>query len=101
MALGAAPDYVTPADGPELYVDLLVTARAYAGLSIGGRLLDHARDLARARGLPRLRVDCFAGDDGGLVRYYERQGFTRTDPFEVKLKSGKVWAGQVLEQRLG
>ena len=40
MALGAAPDYVTPADGPELYVDLLVTARAFAGLSIGGRLLD-------------------------------------------------------------
>ena len=100
IALGEAPDYVKPADEPELYVELLVTDRTHQGRNIGGRLLDHARSLAREQGLPRLRVDCFAGDGGELVRYYERQGFTRLDPFEVTFKSGKVWPGQVLEDRL-
>jgi hypothetical protein len=46
-------------------------------------------------------VDCYAGGDRALVGYYERQGFTATESFEVPLKSGVVWPGQILEQRLG
>ncbi|GAA3091021.1 GNAT superfamily N-acetyltransferase [Kribbella aluminosa] len=100
LAVGAALDYVPPAAEPELYVRLLVTERASAGQNLGAALLDHARELARADGVRLLRVDCFAGDDQALVRYYERQGFTRYAEFAVPRVNGPDWPGQVLAQRL-
>ncbi len=95
LAVGEAMPYVPPATEPELYVNLLVTGRAYAGRGVGARLLDHARDIARERGAHQLRVDCYGGDDRALVRYYERQGFTATMTFAVG-----EWPGQILVQRL-
>jgi hypothetical protein len=47
------------------------------------------------RNVGLLRVDCFAGNDGALVRFYERCGYTKTETFTV----GK-WPGQVLERRV-
>jgi hypothetical protein len=41
-------------------------------------------------------VDCYAGDDGGLVRYYERHGFVRTETYVGK----DDWPGQVLARRV-
>jgi GNAT superfamily N-acetyltransferase len=93
---GEPPDYVDPLDEPELYVRLLLTSRRYAGRGIGSRLLAHARSLAVERGVALVRVDCFRGADGSLVRYYERNGFVRTIEFMVG-----EWPGQVLEHRLG
>jgi GNAT superfamily N-acetyltransferase len=93
-------DYVPAATEPELYVRLLVTERASAGQNIGGVLLDHARKLARDAGAVLLRVDCFAGGDGALVGYYERQGFTLAEEFAVPRVNGPDWPGQVLVQRL-
>jgi GNAT superfamily N-acetyltransferase len=90
---------VPPADEPELYVRLLVTERASKGQNIGGQLLEHAVKLARDAGAGLLRVDCFAGGDGALIRYYEKQGFTRTEAFAVPV-SGSEWPGQVLAQRV-
>ena len=63
-------------------------------------LLDHARELAREAGVGLLRVDCFAGGDGALVRYYEKQGFTRDVEFAVPRVNDSDWPGQVLVQRL-
>ncbi|MET9268255.1 GNAT family N-acetyltransferase [Kribbella sp. NPDC003557] len=100
LAVGAALDYVPPATEPELYVRLLVTDRASAGQNLGGTLLDHARDLAREAGVRLLRVDCFAGGDGALVRYYEKQGFTRDIAFAVPRVNDVDWPGQVLVQHL-
>lgn len=100
LAVGAALDYVPPATEPELYVRLLVTDRASAGQNLGGTLLDHARGLARAAGVRLLRVDCFAGGDQALVRYYERQGFTRDVEFAVPRVNAPDWPGQVLIQQL-
>lgn len=100
LVVGAATDYVPPATEPELYVNLLVTDRTYAGHGIGGRLLAHAADLARERGVGLLRVDCYAGSEGALVRWYERQGFTRTEPFTVERPGREPWPGQVLARRL-
>jgi GNAT superfamily N-acetyltransferase len=100
LAVGAAPAYVPPAAEPELYVRLLVTDRNRAGRGTGGRLLDHAATLARASGVDLLRVDCYAGPDRALVRYYERQGFTATDAFEVARPSKEPWPGQILQRRL-
>jgi GNAT superfamily N-acetyltransferase len=95
LIVGETPSSAGPAAEPELYINWLITDRARAGEGIGGRLLDHARELAAASGKSLLRVDCYAGDDRGLVHYYESQGFTSTTPFTVD-----DWPGQVLEQRL-
>jgi GNAT superfamily N-acetyltransferase len=100
LAVGDAPEYVPPSAEPELYVSLLVTDRARAGHGIGARLLERARELAQEQGAGVLRVDCYGGDDRALVRYYERQGFTATEPFTVNLPSGP-WPGQILEKRVG
>jgi GNAT superfamily N-acetyltransferase len=89
------PHFVVPADEPELYVQLLVTDRAFAGRGIGTALLEHARAQARAAGLGLLRVDCYAGEDGRLVRYYTGEGSTPTERFVVD-----GWPGQLFAQRL-
>ncbi|GLA26728.1 hypothetical protein AnigIFM63326_003896 [Aspergillus niger] len=82
FALGDRSPYVSPVSEPELY--------------IGRRLLDHARDLARKAGVSLLRVDCYAGGDGKLVRYYEFQGFQKPEDLNRKHE----WPYQVLVQRL-
>ena len=87
-----AHDYVPPAAEPEDYVLVLVARPSAPGA--GRRLLDESWSRARAAGVRRQRVDCYAGGDGKLVRFYESAGFTRTEPFEVK-----GWPGQLLERR--
>ncbi len=99
LAVGDAMSYVPPATEPELYVRLLVTDRKFSGRGIGTDLLEHARALALGLGVGMLRVDCFAGGDGALIRYYEKQGFTRAETFGVPISDSK-WPGQVLFQRL-
>jgi GNAT superfamily N-acetyltransferase len=93
MVLGQAPAYVPAADGPEVYVLLLVASRAHAGRGVGAALLGHAHAEAVEQGATRLRVDCWAGGDGALVRYYQAAGFTATTRFSVG-----DWQGQVLER---
>lgn len=95
IVLGAAPDYVTPATEPELYIQALVTDRRHAGHGIGRALLDWALTQASRRGVALVRVDCYAGGDGRLVAYYESCGFTRTAPFTVG-----EWPGMLLHRRL-
>ncbi|MCI4065311.1 GNAT family N-acetyltransferase [Micromonospora sp. R77] len=101
LVVGTATDYVPPPIEPELYVNLLLTDRAHAGLGIGARLLAYAEELARDRGLGLLRVDCYAGDDRALVGFYERCGFTPTDRFTVTRPGRPPWPGQVLARRVG
>ncbi|NBE97516.1 GNAT family N-acetyltransferase [Nonomuraea sp. KC401] len=95
LVVGDPHDYVKPADESELYVQCLVIDRAFAGHGVGRALLDHAYELARERGVSLLRVDCYAGDDGRLVAYYEGCGFTRTAPFTVG-----EWPGMLLQRRV-
>jgi GNAT superfamily N-acetyltransferase len=90
-----APDYVPPAAEPELFIDLIITARRYTGRGIGSALLDFARFQADDRGVRLLRVDCWAGGEGALPAYYMQEGFTPSATFSVG-----DWPGQVLEQRL-
>lgn len=99
IAVGPANAFVPAATEPELYVNLLVTDRSYAGRGVGRRLLEHARALAEERGVGKLRVDCYRAPDGALVRYYQRQGFTPTERFTVHTTRGP-WPGQILERRL-
>ncbi|MGD3109928.1 GNAT family N-acetyltransferase [Streptomyces sp. YGL11-2] len=87
---------IAPAAEPERYVRLLISDRRYAGRGIGAALLAHAAEETRRAGVDLLRVDCWAGGGGELVAFYERNGFTRTDPF-----LSQTWPGQVLARRVG
>jgi hypothetical protein len=71
---------------------LLVSHPAARGA--GRRLLDESWVRVCAEGGRLQRVDCYAGDDGKLVRWYESAGFVKTQPFDVD-----GWPGQLLERR--
>jgi len=66
-----SPSYVPVTDERNLYIYLLLTSRSFIGRGIGAVLLDHARADCRSRGLGLLRVDCWAGGQQQLIRYYE------------------------------
>ncbi|MEV0972188.1 GNAT family N-acetyltransferase [Microtetraspora glauca] len=95
IVVGAAMPYVPSPVEPELYVQSLVIDKRFAGQGVGAALLGWAREEAAGRGVGVLRVDCYAGDDGNLVKYYERMGFSRTLAFKVG-----EWPGQILEMRI-
>ncbi|MEV0442576.1 GNAT family N-acetyltransferase [Streptomyces spectabilis] len=90
-------DYVAAVDEPERYVHYLATGRRFAGLGVGRTLLAHAVAETRAQGVSLLRVDCYAGNGGKLVAYYESNGFVRTETFTAK---DGTWPGQVLAMRV-
>ncbi|MFC7241901.1 GNAT family N-acetyltransferase [Catellatospora aurea] len=98
LSVGEALPYVPPAEEPELYVQLLISSRSASGRGAGAALLARARELAVAQGVTLIRLDCFAGGEGALVRYYEKQGFTRGDTFSVE-QPGREWPGQLLTLR--
>ena len=95
---GAVPPPHVPATAlRESYLHFLISHRGHAGKDIGGKLVRLAADDARAAGAEVLRVDCWAGAPG-LVSWYERQGFVRSDNFTVDARG--PWHGQVFEMRL-
>ena len=93
IVLGDAPAYAPAASGPELYVVALVAARTPRARGAGRALLAEAERVAAERGVPVLRLDCFAGNGGALVRYYQGAGFSPTERFSVG-----DWPGQVLQR---
>ena len=95
LVVGSAMPYVPPPTEPELYVVILIARRGAHARGAGSALLAHAETRARQLGVGLQRVDCYAGGGGDLVRYYESQGFTRTDTFSVG-----NWPGQVLQKRI-
>ncbi len=64
---------------------------------MGSALLAHAAEETRRAGVSLLRVDCYAGDDGKLVRYYEANGFTPVQSFTV---GENDWPGRLLARRV-
>jgi len=91
--------YVPPAGERELYVNLLLVSRRHGGQGIGAALIGRAREEAAARGISLIRVDCWAGEEGSLVRVYEKYGFSRVQEFTVALLTGP-WPGMLLAMRL-
>lgn len=90
--------YVPEAEERELYVNFLITSRKHAGLGLGRLLIEHAKQEAAARGIDLLRVDCWAGEGGNLVKVYEGYGFKRVQEFTVA-EAGD-WPGMLLAMRL-
>lgn len=100
-----SPNSNTPAARErEVYVHLLLTTRERAYRGLGARLIEEAKKEARRRGIPLLRLSCYAGADGGLIRAYERMGFRR-NPEEVILvenwDGGGPWPKAVMEMQVG
>jgi GNAT superfamily N-acetyltransferase len=91
--------YVPPAVERELYINLLLVSRRHSGQGIGAALIERAKQEAAARGIGLIRVDCWAGQDGSLVRIYEKYGFSRVQEFAVALPAGQ-WPGMLLAMRL-
>ncbi|WP_405657702.1 GNAT family N-acetyltransferase [Streptomyces sp. RK9] len=89
--------YIPPVAEPEQYVHYLATDHRFGGLGVGRALLAHAAAETRRKGISLLRVDCYAGNEGRLVAYYESNGFVRTESFTEK---DGTWPGQVLERRV-
>ncbi len=93
LVLGESMPYVPAATEPEIYVRWLIAARDTRGL--GRRLLAFAEDRARAEGVSRMRVDCYGGGTGDLVRFYESCGYERLSTFDLD-----GWPGQLLGRNL-
>ncbi|MFD0632406.1 hypothetical protein ACFQ9X_13090 [Catenulispora yoronensis] len=62
---------------------------------MGRALVERAKQEAAERGIDLIRVDCWAGEDGNLVKVYESYGFTRDQEFMVG-----EWPGMLLRLRL-
>ncbi|MCI0157418.1 GNAT family N-acetyltransferase [Leifsonia shinshuensis] len=93
LALGEATDYVPAATQAEVYVRVLIGSRDARAKGTGRQLLGFADEQARAAGADLLRVDCYAGGTGDLIRFYESCGYHPTTTFTVG-----AWPGQVLER---
>ncbi|MER6972838.1 GNAT family N-acetyltransferase [Nocardioides sp. NPDC000445] len=92
--------YVDPAPVPELYLQLLVTARAHSGAGVGRMLVDDAVEIARQREVEQLRLDCYAGDDQALIGVYERFGFALERRFTVDTGQAEPWPGAILRMQI-
>jgi GNAT superfamily N-acetyltransferase len=75
---------------------VLIGSRDPRAKGTGRSLLAFADEQALAAGVTLLRVDCYAGGTGDLVRFYESCGYTKTDAFLVG-----DWPGQVLARIVG
>ncbi|NVZ53964.1 GNAT family N-acetyltransferase [Pseudomonas sp. B6002] len=95
LVLGEPMPYAPPATEPELYVRLLIAARDERARGVGRQLMGFADERARASGVKRLRVDCYGGGSGDLVRFYESCGYERLSTFDVE-----GWPGQLLGRSL-
>ncbi|MFR0353319.1 GNAT family N-acetyltransferase [Streptomyces sediminimaris] len=93
---GAYLSHLAPPGEPERYIHWLASDRRFKGHGTGSALLAHAAAETARAGIRLLRVDCYAGQDGRLVRYYEENGFTRTETYVT----GGSWPGQVLARRV-
>ncbi|MGV9450138.1 GNAT family N-acetyltransferase [Streptomyces sp. NPDC003635] len=97
-APGAHLSHLPPPGEPERYIHWLASDRRFKGHGVGTALLAHAAEVTRRAGVGLLRVDCYAGGDGGLVAYYVRHGFAPTQTYTGG--ENHDWPGQVLAMRV-
>lgn len=61
--------------GDSIYLHTFAVRRDRAGQGIGSAVIDRVADMARQRGLAKLRLDCFLANTN-LISFYQRNGFT-------------------------
>ncbi|WPG99796.1 Hypothetical protein R9X50_00261500 [Acrodontium crateriforme] len=100
---GKSPEYVRSIlpeqddHRPFIYLSYLISDQRTNKLAkgAGSALIAHAREQVKKAGLDRLCVDCYAGNNKKLTKYYESQGFALIGDFKVEEKN--FWPGSVLE----
>lgn len=91
------PDAIKETD-EELYLVCLAVHRSFKGMKIGDAALQFAKDEGRKAGKRSLWTDAYRGvgkSKGGLVAWYESQGFRRAREF-----TSEGWTGMLLEADL-
>ncbi|KAK7038088.1 N-acetyltransferase GCN5 [Favolaschia claudopus] len=90
--------------GDELYLRLFLVHPHFRGKAIGDFMLDFAQTFALEKKVDWLRLDCWKGPEGkdGLVKYYERKGFTRRREFVVPPQGSRPteYSGQLMELKV-
>ncbi|UNI14170.1 hypothetical protein JDV02_000829 [Purpureocillium takamizusanense] len=98
------PSYITEreemkpeVDGARDFLFLEVVISDYRTGSLhkgaGAALIEAIKSYGRDRNKRTLYVDCWAGNDAKLSRYYEKLGFTRVGDFSFGRASGAIWPG--------
>ncbi|KAK3299609.1 uncharacterized protein B0H64DRAFT_102678 [Chaetomium fimeti] len=87
-------------EGPFMFLETLVTdfseaTKAYRK-GAGAALVEYAREWVRGLGMGCMYVDCWAGNGGKLVGFYEAQGFEKVDAFVAEKPDGVGWPGMFL-----
>jgi GNAT superfamily N-acetyltransferase len=70
-------------DGPVALLDELYVATELRGQGLGSALLSTAEAVTRQRGRELLEIDV-DGDDTDACRFYERHGYTNSEPGETQ-----------------
>lgn len=95
MATDQRSEHAPVVDERELYINLLLTSRQRSGQGIGAALMERAKAVAGEQGIDLIRLECWAGENGSLVRVYEGYGFQR-----VQEVFAEDWPGMLLAMRL-
>ncbi|KAK0648708.1 hypothetical protein B0T16DRAFT_408640 [Cercophora newfieldiana] len=88
-----------------MYLDMLVTEFSAKTegkrKGAGAALVKKGREWAEEEGFGVMFVDCWAGNEGRLVGFYESQGFERVGEFVVvKPGTEEKWPGMLLKMEL-
>ncbi|KAF2113776.1 hypothetical protein BDV96DRAFT_662031 [Lophiotrema nucula] len=88
--------------GEWVYLEILVSDFQTGEWRRGGgaALVERVRAEAAGRGLSGFYVDCWAGNKGGLIRFYEDQGFKLLGTFSAKKSDTETWDGALLKMDL-
>ncbi|KAF4878614.1 hypothetical protein CGCSCA1_v002154 [Colletotrichum siamense] len=82
-----------------VYVDVLISDFRTGGLrkGAGEALLGWTGKHAVEKGTKEVYLDAWAGNGGGLVRYYEKHGFRFVAEFEMTRGEGTIWPGALMK----
>ncbi|OBT60507.1 hypothetical protein VE03_10119 [Pseudogymnoascus sp. 23342-1-I1] len=84
--------------GEYIYLSVMVSDFRTGALrkGAGAALVRRVGGYAKEKGKRGVYADCWGGNGGGLVGFYEKHGFVVEDRFEVEKEGGEVWEGALL-----
>ncbi|KEY73167.1 hypothetical protein S7711_04133 [Stachybotrys chartarum IBT 7711] len=87
------------ANGVPYYVEILISdfRTGAARKGAGAVLLQEMKAYSISRGAKALYLDCWAGNDGNLVKFYTGQGFVKVADFLVEKPGSGGWPGSLLK----
>ncbi|KFY89839.1 hypothetical protein V500_05403 [Pseudogymnoascus sp. VKM F-4518 (FW-2643)] len=86
------------AEGNPFYLEMLISdfRTGASRKGSGAALVRRIREYAVAKGATSLFVDCWAGNDGNLAKFYVSQGFVPAGDFIAEKPGKDPWPGKLL-----